>query len=138
MVESLNMEHNVIFTSYIPDDRVPDLITASDVVIFPYDSTWSASGAVSTVLPYKKPIIVSNIPAFNFLRNGVDCIKVNVKEEKELANSICLLFDTPEISNRLSKNIERKVKDMSIEKAVDKHILIYKRLAHSKFTTLRN
>jgi len=138
MVESLNMEHNVIFTRYIPDDRVPDLITASDVVIFPYDSTQSASGTVSTVLPYKKPVIVSNIPAFDFLENGVDCIKVNVKEEKELAGSICLLFDTPEISNRLSKNIERKVKGMSIEKAVDKHILIYKRLAHSKFTTLRN
>lgn len=138
MAKSLNIEHNVIITSYIPDDRVPDLITTSDVVIFPYDSTQSASGAVSTVLPYKKPIIVSNIPVFDFLENGVDCIKVNVKEETELANGICLLFDNPGVSATLSKNIERKVKDLSIENVVDEHIRIYKCLAHSKFITLRN
>jgi len=130
MAKSLNIEHNVIFTSYIPDDRVPNLITTSDAVIFPYDSTQSASGAVSTVLPYKKPIIVSNTPVFDFLENGVDCIKVNVKEEKELADSISLLFDNPEVSDRLSKNIEIKVKDMSIENAVEEHMRIYKRLTH--------
>ena len=126
MTKSLNIEHNVIFTSYIPDDRVPELITASDVVIFPYDSTQSASGTVSTVLPYKKPVIVSNISAFDFLENKVDCIKVNVKEEKELANSICLLLDRPDLSGRLSKNIERKVKYLSIEKSAEEHIRIYK------------
>jgi glycosyltransferase involved in cell wall biosynthesis len=130
MAKSLNLEHNVIFTNYIPDEEVPTLITSSDVVIFPYDPTQSASGTVSTVLPYKKPIIVSNTPAFDFLENGVDCIKVNVKEEKELASSIGLLFDNPVVSNRLRKNIERKVRDMSIENVAEEHMHIYKCLVH--------
>ena len=135
MTESLNIEHNVIFTGYVPDDWVPNLIMTSNVVIFAYNRRQSASGTISTVLPYKKPIIVSNIDVFDFLENDVDCIKVNVKDAKELADSICLLFDKPEISDRLSKNVERKVKDMSIEKSAEEHIHLYMCLTHNNFTT---
>jgi glycosyltransferase involved in cell wall biosynthesis len=126
MARRLMVELSIIFTDYIPDEDVPYLIMSADVGIFPFKSRQSASGALSTVYPYKKPIIVSDIPVFDFLEDKNDCIKVNVKNEEELAGAINLIFDNPEMSSKLRKNIDRRINVLSIERAAREHMNIYK------------
>ena len=49
----------VVQPGFIPEADVPKVFAASDVVIFPYRTKMSASGAFSLALEYGKPFLVS-------------------------------------------------------------------------------
>ncbi|MGB2696314.1 MAG: glycosyltransferase family 4 protein, partial [Candidatus Zixiibacteriota bacterium] len=60
-IEELNLEKNVIFPNrFFPNEDVPYLFGASDVVLFPYyEEDRSASGSFHLAIGAKKPIIAS-------------------------------------------------------------------------------
>lgn len=132
MVKELNLEQDVIFTDYMPDDTVPYLLTISDVAIFPYNVHHSASGSLSTVYPYKVPIIVSDIPAFDFLENGKDCIKVDANNEDELVEAINLILNNNCISTKLREYMTEKIFFYSIESVAKAHLSIYKNMLNKE------
>ncbi len=127
LAKRLMVDHSIIYTGYIHEEEVPYLISSADVAIFPFKPRQSASGAFSTVYPYKIPIIVSDIPVFDLLENRIDCIKLNVENGEELADTINLILDNPEMSNKLRENVDRRINVLSIERAAREHINIYKR-----------
>jgi glycosyltransferase involved in cell wall biosynthesis len=53
-------EKITLIDRYIPDEEIPIIFSAADVVVLPY-LEGSASGIIHIAMPYKKPIIVSDV-----------------------------------------------------------------------------
>jgi len=125
----LGVEKHVIFTDYIPDEKVPHLIASSQLAVFPFEDRQTASGSLLTVYPYKKPLVVSDIPVMDFLDDEVDSIKVEKGNENEIASAINLIFDDPNITNKLQSNMNDRIESLSIGKMAEEHFKLYKELA---------
>ena len=125
LAKRLMVDYAIIFTDYIPDEDVPYLISSADVAIFPFKARQSASGAFSTVYPYKIPVIVANIPVFDFLEDKKDCIKVNVENEEELAGAVNQILDKSNLLSKVCEKLDRKMEDLSIERIAKKHVRLY-------------
>jgi glycosyltransferase involved in cell wall biosynthesis len=62
--EASSFQSNIIFTGFIPDEKIPLFFSAADIIVFPYTLTMSSSGPFAKALTYEKPILVSNNPLF--------------------------------------------------------------------------
>jgi glycosyltransferase involved in cell wall biosynthesis len=113
----LNVNSRVVFTGYIANAEVPCLIALSDMAIFPFEERQTASGSIATVYSYKIPIIVSDIKTFDFLENEIDCVKINIRDNESIIRAAIRLLGDPEFCEELKKNMEKKFKNMSIEKS---------------------
>ncbi len=125
LVKSLNLEKYVVFTGFLPDEELFELFELTDVFIFPYENRVNASAAINTVLPYKKPIIVSESPLFEELVSYNAVIVANVKDKKDLSDKILLLLKNKELSYELSTNIEKYIEKNSIASAASSHLKLY-------------
>lgn len=64
LIRSLGIEDCVSFQEgYVPDGKLDELFGEADFLVFPYRHIYG-SGALLLAYTYKKPVIVSNIPAF--------------------------------------------------------------------------
>jgi len=61
----------VIHTGFVPETQVGKIFAVSDLVIFPYRSRMSSSGALSVALQYHKPFICSPSFSENLTTPGV-------------------------------------------------------------------
>lgn len=62
--EASTLASRIIFTGYIPDEKIPLFFSAADIIVFPYNFTMSSSGPFAKALTYEKPILVSNTALF--------------------------------------------------------------------------
>lgn len=88
---------HIIFTNFVPEDKIAIYFSASDIVVFPYTVGMASSASMSTTISYSKPFIVSdafrdivNIKEAIFDRNPID-----------LANKIKNCLDNEAVQNRL-------------------------------------
>jgi glycosyltransferase involved in cell wall biosynthesis len=125
LAKKMGVTSRVVFTEFIPDNELPYLILNSDVAVFPFEDRLSASGSVSTVYSYKIPIVVSDVKAFDFLENQLDCIKIKVGSKGEIADAISWLLEDLELRTKLFKTMEERLKRFSIGDAAKKHREIY-------------
>ena len=51
----------IIFTGFVPEDKIPIYFSAADLVIFPYKAVMSSSGPINLAIAYRKPFLVSNV-----------------------------------------------------------------------------
>ena len=54
-------EHITLVLQYVPDSMIPKYFSAADVIVLPYLRA-SGSGVAHIVLPYGKPIVLSDLP----------------------------------------------------------------------------
>jgi glycosyltransferase involved in cell wall biosynthesis len=62
--EASSLPSNILFTGFLPDEKIPLFYSAADIIVFPYTFTMSSSGPFAKALTYEKPILVSNTPLF--------------------------------------------------------------------------
>jgi len=72
---------DIIHTGFVPEDKVAEVFAISDLVVFPYRSRMSSSGALALALQYRKPIICSNYFVENLstdlIRKFTDSLGIN-------------------------------------------------------------
>lgn len=73
LASDLGVEDRVQHRGYVPEDEVPLLFSAADVVVLPYDRV-AQSGVVNDALAYHRPVITSKLPAFEELEAEFDCL----------------------------------------------------------------
>ncbi len=122
---------SVKITGFIPEKDVCEVFAASDVIVFPYRTRMSASGAFSLALAYKKPFLVSNHFAVG---SEIDLKKfsfdLNTNSFSKALSKIAV-FDSSNLINSRSwekvanlylntiKNATIKLDENSTEKAVE-------------------
>lgn len=113
----------------ISNEEMAKLIEGCKMVVLPYSSV-SQSGIPMTVFLFNKPIVASNIEG---LREVIDHMETGILVDninaESLASSIKILLENGELSNYISKNIERKYGEgeFSWRSIAEKTFLFYKR-----------
>ena len=98
LVGSLGLQDRVIVTGYLDDQRIPDLLTQSEILLVPYRGTLmtpaSASYAFSYALAAKRPIIASDMPYFCEIERECSAVKTFPEDDSDaLAKAIMEVLD---------------------------------------------
>jgi len=75
-----NKWRNIIFTGYIPTTMIPNFYNIANFFVLPSLSE-QGSYSVLEAISHKKPILVSDIPAFEYLVSGETAIKVKLSQD---------------------------------------------------------
>jgi glycosyltransferase involved in cell wall biosynthesis len=130
-IEELNLEKRVIFPNmFFPDEDVPYLFRACDLVLFPYyEEDRSASGSFHLAIGAGKPIIASRIPKFEELRNISDELLVLPYNSTGIAKLALRLFREPNFMRYVLKRTEDYRQLTSWKNIAKRHIELYKKIA---------
>jgi glycosyltransferase involved in cell wall biosynthesis len=114
----------VIFTGYVSEEEINCLMQVADIVIFPYEKWTSAmSGALCHAISASKPIICTDIPAFEILENGKNCLKiVNKDVKKGIILFATLLLTNKKLCRKLSFNLSKLRANFSIQSFAKKYM----------------
>jgi glycosyltransferase involved in cell wall biosynthesis len=90
---------------FIDVDELETYYSAADILVYPYRDV-TTSGALMTGIGHAKPIVASDLPAFReLLSHNHNALLVRSGDADELAASLRLLIDSPELRHLLGRNI---------------------------------
>lgn len=127
-IEELGLQKNVIYPGeFFPNEDVPYLFRASDIVLFPYyEEDRSASGSFHLAIGAKRPIIASRIPKFEELRNISDELLVLPYNSSGVAGIAIRLFEDQKFRKYVVNRTE-EYRDLTSWQAVARqHLQLYK------------
>lgn len=128
-IAELGLQKNVIYPNrFFPNEDVPYLLRASDIVLFPYyEEDRSASGSFHLALGAKKPVIASRIPKFEELRNICDELLVLPYNSSGIAGITIRLFEDPKFRQYVINRTEEYRKLTSWRAIASQHLQLYKK-----------
>ena len=118
----LGIEDRVVFTGYLPDEKLPLLYAASDVYVLP--SVSEPFGiTVLEAMAAGTPVIVSKTTgASEIVRH---CLRVDFWDVDEMANKIIALLRYGELKEVLTDGAGTEVRGFSWGKAAEETIQVY-------------
>lgn len=127
-IAELGLRKNVIYPNrFFPNEDVPYLFGASDIVLFPYyEEDRSASGSFHLAIGAKKPVIASRIPKFEELRNVCDELLVLPYNSSGIAGIAVRLFEDSEFRQYVAGRTEEYRKLTSWRAVAGQHLQLYK------------
>ncbi|MEE8423912.1 MAG: glycosyltransferase, partial [Thermodesulfobacteriota bacterium] len=127
--EELGLQKNVIYPNkFFPNEDVPFLFGASDIVLYPYDEgDLSASGSLHLALGAKKIVIASRIPKFEELKEVSDELLVLPYNSSEIAKIILRAFEDQEFNQYVLDRTEVFRRRTSWQAVARKHLELYLR-----------
>ncbi|HID93387.1 MAG TPA: glycosyltransferase [bacterium (Candidatus Stahlbacteria)] len=129
-IEELNLHNRVIFPNrFFPNDDVPYLFGASDIVLFPYyEEDRSASGSFHLAIGAKKPIIASRIPKFEELKNICDELLVLPYNSAGIARIAIRLLEDKEFEHFVLDRTQQYRMKTSWQSTAKRHLEVYGRM----------
>lgn len=111
---------------FVPDDRIPTVFSAADVVILPYERV-SQSGAVNDALAYRRPVIASSLPAFEELRSEFGCL-LTYEDNDGLKTALRDVLETQTTRRQLTQAAKCYVESVSWSSFADASVDLYQTL----------
>lgn len=102
-------EHIEVFRGQFPQGTFDTIVSASDVIAFPYEMG-AQSGVMAHAFTFGKPVVCSDLPAFKSIINESGAGLVASTDEDYVDNIVRLLEDK-ELYDRCSSNAKRHVRD---------------------------
>ena len=126
--EELGLKRNIIYADkFFPNEDVPYLFSASDIVLYPYDEgDLSASGSLHLALGAKKIVIASRIPKFEELKEVCDELLVLPYSASGIAKMVLRLFEDQEFNQYVLDRTEKFRRKTSWSVIARKHLELYK------------
>jgi len=127
-IKELGLQKNVLYPNgFFPNEDVPYLFGASDIVLFPYyEEDRSASGSLHLALGAKKFVITSRIPKFEELKEVSDELLVLPYNASGFAKIVLRLFQDQEFNQYVLDKTERFRRRTSWYAVARKHLELYK------------
>ena len=128
-IEELRLQKNVIYSKkFFPNEDMPYLLRASDIVLFPYyEEDRSASGSFHLALGAKKPVIASRIPKFEELKNICDELLVLPYNSSGIAGIAIRIFEDQEFRQYVVSRTEEYRNLTSWRAVASQHLELYKK-----------
>lgn len=115
-VRESGLNTSIRFCGYVPEDILPKYFIESDAFVLPYNE-WgdviASSGALSVVAPYLKPIIVTDVPAFEHLKKHKAALIVKKGDIDGLASAIIKALTDVGTRNSLVDNLNQWLPEAS-------------------------
>jgi glycosyltransferase involved in cell wall biosynthesis len=131
LTKDLGLEGKVLFKINVKEGFVPDIVLASDILLFPYISSEiiAASGPLTMAIAYGKPVIATRIRRFtDILKDGENALLVTPKDSDELAKAVNLLLEDRDLKLQLSERIKLLGKGKSWDDVGFKTLNLYNEL----------
>ncbi|MGD8750767.1 MAG: glycosyltransferase family 4 protein [Anaerolineales bacterium] len=118
-MEDLGIESSVVLTGFVPQNRVPDLLSITDVAVLPYPKLpkelWFSPLKLYEYMAAEKAIVASRSGQIaEVIRNGHNGILVDPEEVSGFSQAIINLLRDPVKMQRLGKNArEQAVREHS-------------------------
>jgi len=127
-IDELELQKNVIYPNkFFPNEDVPYLLRASDIVLFPYyEEDRSASGSFHLALGANKPIIASRIPKFEELKKICDELLILPYNSSAIAGTAIRLFEDLEFREYVLARTDDYRKLTSWEAVASQHLELYR------------
>jgi glycosyltransferase involved in cell wall biosynthesis len=114
-----------VFRGQFPQDTFDTIISASDIIAFPYEAG-AQSGVMAHAFAFGKPVVCSNLPAFESIINESGA-GFTATTDEEYIDSIVKLLTDEELYKKCSENALRHVREkISWDIVARKTIEIYK------------
>ena len=123
-----SIQKQVLFTGFVDDKRLEQLIWRSDIIVLQSTEPYyvEASGALAAVADYGKPVVCSKVPKFQSeLQSGEHYLGVAPSDSTELAQTLASLMENKELRNRLGKNPREAFKSRRWGAIAEEHINLY-------------
>lgn len=126
-IKELKLREKVIFPNrFFPNEDVPYIFRASDIVLFPYyEEDRSASGSLHLAMGAERPIIATRIPKFEDLRNVSDELLVLPYNADSIAKLVLRLFTDRDFKRYVVKRTDEYRKLTSWRRVAEKHLELY-------------
>ena len=119
--------HVITHLDYIPSGDVYKFFEVSDLCIFPYHHFDSQSGAGSTAIAFRKPMIVSNVGGLPDLVNDKRCV-VQPGDHSALANAVIRCLKDPTMLESMKSDAENVSGKFAWKEIAKKTEKIYQKL----------
>ena len=115
----------VIVTGYLPDDRIPVVMAATDVIAAPF-TEMSNSGSIMRSIAYAKPIVASDLPATREINERLPCLVLaRAGDPQDLASGIRGLLDDP---RNAVEAVQAYAREFTVARSAEETVAIYKEL----------
>jgi len=127
LTRELRLEERVIFTGYLANDDplLEEVFADTFCFLFPYLNRNFPSGAISTVLATRKPILVSRIPCFDEYEN---LMSFEEKNPVALADKMATLMEDPQLLAEAIRITKYNAEMFAMERVFARHVVVYREL----------
>ncbi len=127
-IEELKLKKNVIYSNkFFPNEDVPYLLRAADIVLFPYyEEDRSASGSFHLAIGAQKHVVASRIPKFEELKNICDELLVLPYNSSGIAGIAIRLFEDKEFRQYVFDRTDEYRNLTSWQTVANQHLQLYK------------
>ncbi|MBA2853108.1 glycosyltransferase involved in cell wall biosynthesis [Methanococcus maripaludis] len=130
LIEKLNLQNEVIFTGYVPDEDLPGLYNAADLFVYP--SLYEGFGIPPLeAMACGTPVITSNTSSLPEVVGDAG-ITVNPYDVDELANKMHEVLTNEDLRNNMSKKGIERAKLFSWKKCAEEHLKVYEEVYNMK------
>jgi glycosyltransferase involved in cell wall biosynthesis len=128
LIKHYNLEKKVkVELGFVPEDEIGYYFSACNIVVLPYTHLDTHGGIGALALPFKKPIIVSDVGGLpEYVKDKKAIVKPG--NPHDLYNKILTILKDKKLQLKLSKDSESLIKDFSWDKIADKTIEAYQKL----------
>lgn len=136
--KKLGLKERLLFPlKFFPNEDVPYLFRACDVVLFPYyEEDRSSSGSLHLAIGAGKPVIASRIPKFEELKNICDELLVLPYNSQAIAKVALRLFKDRAFASHVRKRTNRYREETSWGASARKHLDLYETISVDPITRL--
>ncbi|XRP97069.1 glycosyltransferase family 4 protein [Methanocaldococcus sp. 16A] len=129
-IEKLNLQKDVIFTGYVPDEDLPGLYNAADLFVYP--SLYEGFGLPPLeAMACGTPVITSNTSSLPEVVGDAG-IMVNPYDVDELAKAMYEVLTNDGLREELSKKGLERAKLFSWKKCAEEHLKVYEEVYNMK------
>ncbi len=133
LVEKLRLESKVIFTGFVPLEKLPQFFNACDIFV---NSTIRENGYDLTILEAmacEKPVVVSKLGSvLTVIKNEENGLLVPPKDINSLAKTVDELLDNPGLMSHIGQNARNSILgDFSLDSMCQRTVQVYKSVTES-------
>lgn len=127
-ISLLGLDGSVIVTGYVEDGELHRYFDRSCAFVFPYKE-WGdvifSSGALAKVLPYKRPVIVTDIPAFKSAIDAGSVLVCKRGDTDSIVENILCAINREEKSLRAVQSMSQAIETWSWENIAHRTTHLY-------------
>jgi len=125
-VEIFKKEPNVVFLGYTPEEKLPDLLENTGVVILPYATCTGTSGVLHSLANFRKPIVATDLPEFRELRDEGAGILLVDRNPEAFSKAIIKVLEDEELYTTLGELNYSFSQGRTWDKVVQAYVELYK------------
>ncbi len=133
-IASENLSERVTITGYLPDDKVPVAMAATDVMAGPF-TAMSNSGSIVRAIAYGRPIVASDLPAARDINERLPCLLLfNVGDPLDLAAKVEELLEDERKREEAIAGVRAYAEDWPVARAAADTLVVYQDLHQASRT----